>query len=44
MPTVVHLSVQPPQGPPLAIVATRPDDPDEEREYLISHAGTLFVS
>jgi hypothetical protein len=33
-----------PQGPPLAIVATCPENPDEEPEYLISLAGTLFVS
>jgi hypothetical protein len=33
-----------PQGPPLAIVATRPDHPDDEAEPLISLAGTLFVS
>ena len=32
------------QGPPLAIVATCPENPDEEPEYLISLAGTLFVS
>jgi hypothetical protein len=28
----------------LAIVVTRADDPEEEPEYLISLAGTLFVS
>jgi HNH endonuclease len=40
----IYRSYQPPQGPPLAIVATQPDKPDEDPEYLISLAGTLFVS
>ena len=40
----LYRSDLPPQGAPLAIVATRPDDPNERPEYLISLAGTLFVS
>jgi len=40
----LYRSEQPPLGPPLAIVATRPEDPDEQPQYLISLAGTLYVS
>jgi hypothetical protein len=40
----IYRSDLPPQGPPLAIVATRPVSRDQEPEYLISLAGTLFVS
>jgi len=40
----IYRSNRPPQGPPLAIMATRPEDSDEDRVPLISLAGTLFVS
>ncbi len=40
----LHRSHQPPKGPPLAIVATRPEEADEEPQYLISLAETFFVT
>jgi hypothetical protein len=40
----LYRSERPPQGPPLAIMVTRPNDLEENPEYLISLAGTLLVS
>lgn len=40
----IYQSHAPPKGPPLAIVATRLDEPAARREYLISLAGVMFVS